>query len=134
MRFAAATSGAQAGLTLVEVLVAVVLCGAGLAIVAAGISSAIRGEAYAQNLVCATDHVELVLARLQSGVLPLEDAEGDFSEDGDADLLWEVVVDNTDVEGLQLMTVTVRWESQGALREMTVEREIFVDPLVGGVR
>lgn len=121
-------------LTLVEVLVAVVLCGAGLAVVAAGVSSAIRGEAYAGNLVRAADHVELVLARLQSGVLALESADGDFAEDGDADMLWEVTVDNTDVEGLQVMTVVVRWESQGVARDMTVEREIFVDPLVGGVR
>lgn len=122
------------GLTLVEVLVAVVLCGAGLAVVAAGISSAIRGEAYAGNLSRAADHIELIMGRLESGVLLLENAEGDFSEDGAPDLTWDVRMDNTEVEGLQVATVTVYWESQGVQRDFSVPREFFVDPLIGGVR
>ena len=128
------TVGGRRGLTLVEVLVAVVLCGAGLAVVSTGISSAIRGEAYAGNLNRAADHVELIMGRLESGVLPLEDAEGDFSEDGAADLAWEVRLDNTNVEGLQVATVTVLWESQGVERDFVVPREFFVDPLIGGVQ
>ena len=122
------------GLTLVEVLVAVVLCGSGLAVVAAGISSSIRGEAYAGNLTRAADHVELIMGRLESGVLALEDADGDFSEDGAPDLTWEVRLDNTEIEGLQVAAVTVRWESQGVDRDFTVLRDFFVDPLVGGVQ
>ena len=124
----------RSGLTLVEVLVAVVVCGAGIAVVATSVSACIRAEAYAGNLVRAADHAQLVLARVESGILPIEGAAGDFTDDGVTDLFWELEVDNTEVEGLQVLTVTIVWLSQGVERDFTVERQIFVDPLVGGIR
>jgi Tfp pilus assembly protein PilV len=122
------------GLTLVEVLVAVVVCGAGIAVVATGISACVRAEGYAGNLVRAADHAQLVLARVESGILPIQSAAGDFTDEGYTDLFWELEVDNTEVEGLQVLTVTIVWVSQGVEREFTVERQLFVDPLLGGIR
>jgi Tfp pilus assembly protein PilV len=121
-------------MTLVEVLVAVVICGAALTLAAGGVASAVRADAYAARLTTAADHAELLLGRLECGALPLEDARGDFEEDGQPDLAWEVTVDTTDIEGLSAAQVTVRWEAQGQQRELSVERLFFLDPLQGGVR
>ncbi len=121
----------RAGMTLVEVLVAVVLCGAGLAVVASGASGAIRAEAYAGDLARAADHLELLLARLESGELELQSAEGDFAEDGAADLAWAVDVTPGDLEGLQVATVAVAWTRYGTPRELVCQRTFFVDPLSG---
>jgi prepilin-type N-terminal cleavage/methylation domain-containing protein len=125
------------GLTLIEVLVAVVLCGAGLSVVAGGVAAAVRAEAYAADLTRAADHVDLVLARLESQELSLETASGDFSEDGEDDLTWEVEVDtpqDVQTEGLNEVTVTVRWSRYEQERDLSVVRWVFLDPLQGGVR
>lgn len=128
------TLGRGRGLTLVEVLVAVVVCGAGLALVAAGISGAVRAESYAQGLTSAADHAELLLGRLEAGVLPLEDAAGDFTDDGAPELSWEVRLTPGEVEGLQVARLTVSWTSLGVERDLVVERQLFVDPLEGGIQ
>jgi hypothetical protein len=124
----------RAGLTLIEVLVAVVVCGAGIAVVASAVAGTVRAEAYAANLVRAADHVELILARVESGILPIEPDSGDFAEDGEGDLSWELEVETTQVEGLKLLRVTVAWQSHGVDRDLTVERQLFMDPLVGGIQ
>ena len=124
----------RSALTLVEVLVAVVVCGAGIAVVATAVSACVRAEAYAGNLVRAADHAQLVLTRVESGILPIEAAAGDFTDEGHTDLFWELDVENTVVEGLQVLTVTIVWVSQGVERDYTVERQIFIDPLIGGTR
>jgi len=121
-------------MTLVEVLAAVVVCGAGIAVVAAALSSTVRGESYAGEVTRAADHADLVIARLGSLILPLEDARGDFEEDGSPDLRWAVEMGTTEVEALQSVTVTISWTSRGVERELTIERWIFVDPLLGGIR
>ncbi len=123
--------GAVRGVTLVEVLIAVVLCGAGLAVVATGISGAIRAEAYSDDLVRAADHLDLLLARLESGELELSDDVGDLAEDGAPDLIWTVEVGAGDLEGLQVARVTVGWRRHGVDRELVCERAFFIDPQAG---
>lgn len=122
------------GLTLVEVLVAVVLCGAGLAIASLGLAAAVRADGHAGDLSRAAHHVELLLARLESDELPLEASAGDFAADGAPDLRWEVAVASTQTEGLQEVTATVRWDTPAGERDLEVVRWIFVDPEVGGVQ
>lgn len=123
-------------MTLVEVLVAVVVCGAGLALVSAGLSGAIRAEAYAADLDRAASHVQLLAARIDSGELELSDARGTFEAEGADDVSWEITTANadTDVSGLTSYTITIRWTRQGVQRDLSVERWVFVDPLVGGVQ
>lgn len=128
---------ARRSLTLIEVLVAVVLCGAGLAVVAGGVAAAVRAEAHAGQITRAADHVDLVFQRLLSGELPLETSVGDFTDDGSSELRWAVEVDipsETQTEGLQSLRVTVFWDAVGGERQMSFVRWIFVDPLQGGVR
>lgn len=124
-------------MTLIEVLVAVVVCGAGLSVVAGGVAAAVRAEAYAGQLTRATDHADLVLQRILSGEQALEAGSGDFSDQGSEDLRWEVAIDTpteTQTEGLQAITVAVGWTAPGGERSLSVTRWIFVDPLAGGVR
>lgn len=125
------------GLTLVEVLIAVVLCGAGLAVVAGGVAAAVRAESHAGQLTRAADHADLILQRMVSGELALESSVGDFSEEGAADLRYLVEVDTppeTQTEGVQVIRVTVAWDAVQGERTLTVSRWIFLDPLQGGVR
>lgn len=124
------------GVSLVEVLVAVVVCGAGISVIATGVSASVRGEAYAGDMTRAVDHVELLLARLESGEIPLEElpAKGDFSEDGAEDLSWSVELDTTDVENLGMATIKVTWTTHGIERDITLERWLFTDPLSKGER
>lgn len=123
-------------LSLVEVLVAVVVCGAGLAVAASGIAAAVRAEAHAERLSRAAAHLEQLLAEVESGVLPLEDGEGVFEgEDAAAIALrWSLHVSTTDVEGLLSIQATVLWDEGGLAHDLSVERLLFVDPLLGGLR
>lgn len=118
-------------MTLVEVLVAVVVCGAGLAIAAAGVSSAVRAEGHADDLSRAAAHLELLLARVEAGVLPLSDATGTFEEDGAPELSWSIVCRPGEREALTDVQATVRWTRLGAERELSVQRLLFVDPEYG---
>ncbi len=119
------------GMTLIEVLVAVVVCGAGLAIAAAGVSAAVRAEGHAQDLSRAAAHLELLLGRLEAGVLPLSDAQGTFEEDGAPELSWQVVCRPGEREALTDVQATVRWTRLDAEREQSVQRLLFIDPEFG---
>lgn len=123
--------GVTRGMTLVEVLVAVVVCGAGLAIAAAGVSAAVRAEGHAADLSRAAHHLELLLGRLEAGVLPLSDAEGTFADDGEPDLAWSVVCRPGEREALTDVQAAVRWTRLGTERELAVQRLLFIDPELG---
>ena len=105
---------------------AVVVAGAGVAVVATAVAAVLRAEGFAEGLTRATSHLDLVLTRLESGELPLEDAAGDFSEEGAPDLKWSVVIDNTDIEGLRAVECTVLWPLHGEDRELSVVRLMYV--------
>lgn len=121
-------------LTLIEVLIAVVVCGAGIAVVSLGISTSLRAEQRAGNLDRAAAYLELLTTRLQSEELNLEESSGDFTDDGAPDLRWSVALEGTDREGLQQASLAVLWTEPNGDHELRVERLIFVDPLVGGVQ
>lgn len=119
------------GVTLVEVLVAVVVCGAGLAIAAGGVSSILKADVYAEDLTRAADHLELLLSRVEGEVLPRESAKGDFTADGAPELRWELVVTPGDREGLTDVRAIVTWTRWSQERELSVSRLVFVDPQAG---
>ena len=125
---------ARAGVTWVEVVVAVTLCGAGLAVVSTGLAAAVRAEGYAADHSRAARLLDLVLARIDAQVLDLADQDGDFTEEGAPEVRWEIETGTTTIENLQELTVTVRWDEPGGEREVSVVRQVFVDPLAGGTR
>ncbi|MBX3467810.1 MAG: hypothetical protein KF878_13075 [Planctomycetes bacterium] len=112
-------------------LIAVVIAGGALALAAAGVSAAVRAEAHAGDLSLAATHLELLLGRVEAGVLPLSNAEGTFEEDGAADLRWSVVVTPGEREGLTDALLTVRWTRLGLERELSVSRLIYIEPETG---
>ena len=120
-----------AGLTLVEVIVAVVVCGAGIAVAALALTATVRAEARVGDLDRASAEADLLLARYEAGILPLEDAEGDFTSDGAPDLTWTVVVEQSDLAGLSDLALTVRWTRQGGEHDLVLHRWLFTDPKTG---
>ena len=122
------------GMTLIEVLVALVVVGAGIAVITLGISTSLRAEQRAGNLDRGAAYLELLTTRLQSEELNLEEASGDFTEDGAPDLRWSVSLQGTDREGLQQASLAVLWTEPNGEHELRVERLFFVDPLQGGVQ
>jgi type II secretory pathway pseudopilin PulG len=121
-------------LTLVEVLIAVVVCGAGISVVTLGVSTSVRAENRAGRLDRAAAYLDLLSTRLESEELNLEEAEGDFTDDGAEDLSWSIALAGTDREGLQQATLTVSWTEPSGEHELSLERLFFVDPLAGGVQ
>lgn len=119
------------GMTLVEVLVAVVVCGAGLVIAASAVAAALNAEGHAADVSRAATHLELLLGRVESGVLPLEAAQGDFTEEGAPDLKWSVAVEPGEREGLTDVQLSVTWTRLNQERDLTVSRLIFTDPQAG---
>ncbi len=123
--------GSRRAQTLVEVLVAVVVCGAGLAVAASGISQSLRAAGHADDLDRGARLLDTLLARLEAGVLKLEDQEGDFDAEGAPDVAYTVIVRPGTLEGISDATITVLWSRTGQLRELVVTRSIYVDPQAG---
>ncbi len=118
----------RSGVTLVEVLLASVVCGAGLAVILSAMSTSIRLEVNADLKVKAARFVELQLGRIESGALPLESAAGDFTEEGAPEFTWTVEVTEADQSNLSQVTVSVLWTEQGEPRDLDAVRLIFTDP------
>ena len=116
------------GITLVEVLVASVVVGAGLATVLSAISTSVRADVFAENRVKAAHLIELQLGRIEGNVLPVSPGSGDFLADGESNFTYTIAVDDADQPNLQQITVAVQWTEQGNPRELSVIRLIFNDP------
>lgn len=116
------------GLTLVEVLMATVVVGAGLALVASGLATSIRAEAHADNLVRVSRLIDLQIGRLEGGVLAVQNATGDFSLDGHPDVTWTITVGNTLTANLQQVTVEADWDEAGTAQSMQIARLFYQDP------
>jgi len=118
------------GITLVEVLLAAVVCGAGLSVILSGIAATAKADIHAEALVRATRLLELELGRLEGGVVPLAAATGDFSLDGAPDVSWTIDVQPTDTTNLNAVTLTATWkENQNDDdRTFSIVRLIFQDP------
>jgi hypothetical protein len=118
-------------MTLVEVLVAVVVCGAGLVIAASAVAAALNAEGHADDLSRAATHLELLLGKVESGVVALEADEGDFTEEGAPELKWSITVEPGEREGLTDVQLSVKWTRLNQERDLTVTRLVFTDPNAG---
>jgi Tfp pilus assembly protein PilV len=119
---------ARSGITLVEVLVASVVVGAGLATVLSAISASVRADVFAENRVKAAHLIELQLGRIEGSVLPVAPGSGDFLADGEDNFTYTIAVDDADLPNLQQITVTVQWNEQGTPRTLSAIRLLFNDP------
>ncbi|MEZ6187026.1 MAG: prepilin-type N-terminal cleavage/methylation domain-containing protein [Planctomycetota bacterium] len=120
------------GLTLIEVLVALVVCTAGLVVVSGAISQCLLVDGRAGEMEQAADLMEVLLAQLGSGELELSSQSGDFADQGYAEVRWALQVDPGQLEGLVETTCTVSWTTPAGDRSFEVQRSFFLDPLAGG--
>lgn len=116
------------GITLVEVLLAAVVVGAGLAVILSAMSTSIRAEMNADNKVKAARLLEVTLGRLEGGVLGAQSASGDFTEDGEPDFRWSTDAADTDTANLQQVTVTITWVEHGDEHTIDAVRLVYTDP------
>lgn len=114
--------------TLVEVLVATVLCGAGLAVACMALAGLVRDEDGAGERVRAARAAERVMARLEGAELDLVAARGNCAAEGEPWLAWEVTVGAGEVQGLNEVQVTIGWDTPAGPRSFTLGRSFFVDP------
>lgn len=122
----------RTGLTLIEVLVATVLCGAGLVVACLALGGVVRSEDGAAQRVLAARALDRLMARVEAEELPLTPDKGDFGAEGEPWLRWEITVGAGEVEGLQELTFTVRWTTPRGELSLDVQRAFFVDPLGTG--
>jgi len=101
----------RSGFTLVEVLVALVVMGSAIAILAQGFTTGGGASVTAQNRTKAVWLAEEKMADLESAVLPLNLGQSGSYTDN-PDWKWEVKSDSTTVAGLYQMTVTITWKER----------------------
>lgn len=101
---------ADSGYTLVEVLLALVICASVLVIAAQGFSIGATAASGASKLSRAVMLAEMVVAEYETGERSLTaSGEGDFSPDW-PEFSWASTIETTTIEGLSQLTVTVAWK------------------------
>ena len=120
------------GFTLVEVLVALVLCSAGIVVVSGAISQCVLSDGKAGELELAADLMEGLLAQLSSGEVELSSGSGTFDDVGYPEVRWSVEVDPGEIEGLVEARCAVLWTSTTGERSLELQRSYFLDPIAGG--
>ena len=105
-------SGRAAGFTLIEVLVALVVTVAGLAIVAQGFTTAARASTVSQNATRAALLAQRVMTGLETGEITLG-AGSSQSFDDEPDFAYETLaVPDPDGTELDVVTVTIKWRER----------------------
>ncbi|GEM_PF-1151432 len=119
----------NAGFTLVEVIVAVVILGTGVAMMAQGVTAAIRANARVQRITRASMAADEIFQRMEIGEIDvqtqnegtLEDVglpvgsggAGEAEEDYRTVFRWESEVQTWTEEDLYLVILTVYWNLYG---------------------
>jgi len=98
------------GFTLAEVLVSIVIVGTALTVIAQGIALGLRGDAMAERHTMASQVLDEVVARLETGEISLtEDSEGELPDLAEG-YRYEVDVEAfTDPPDLVKARITVAW-------------------------
>jgi len=119
---------AAGGFTLIEVLVAMVVAVAAMAILAQGFSTGARASATSQNATRAAMLAQQVMTGLETGELILtQNNSGAFDDDPDfhyetTSTVYDTPVNGTTMTGLNNVTVTIKWDEQGQERTYVLLR------------
>lgn len=111
----------QAGFTLIEVLVAVVVTVASVAILAQGFSTGARAASVSQNTTKAALFAQRVLTDFEIGVLPITTGTNGAFDD-DPDFTYETTSETGVVTGLYKITVTILWKERNQDRSFVLTR------------
>jgi len=112
---------AQRGFTLIEVLVALVVAVAAMALLSQGFTTGARASTTAQFATRAAIFGQRVITDLETGVLSLDTNQNGSFED-DPDFTYETRSETTDLTGLNKVTVTVKWQERNQDREYVLVR------------
>jgi prepilin-type N-terminal cleavage/methylation domain-containing protein len=111
----------ERGLTLMEVLVAMIVLGVAIVGIAQGFTVGLRAASTARGTTTATQLAVAKLAELDAGLVPVtQDDEGDFEDFGEPDFRWRIESRTTSWLGLYEVVVTVTWPDRGTTRDLTV--------------
>lgn len=110
----------QAGFTLIEVLVALVVTVAALTVIAQGFSTGARASTVSQNATRATLLAQQVLTDLETGALSLSSSNAKSFDDA-PDFRYETRSESYDT-GLTLLTVTIVWQERNQERTYVLTR------------
>lgn len=110
------------GFTLIEVLVALVVTVAGLAIVAQGFTTASRASTISQNTTRAAILAQRVMTGLETGEISLGSGDSKTFDD-EPDFAYETLsVPDPDGTELEVVTVTIKWKEREQDRTYAVVR------------
>jgi prepilin-type N-terminal cleavage/methylation domain-containing protein len=110
----------NSGFTLIEVLVALVVAVAAMALLSQGFAAGARASAAAQMDTRAALLAQRVITDLETGALSLSQTQnGTFDDDGE--FKYEARCE-PDSPGLTLVTVTLTWDANGQERTYVLTR------------
>jgi prepilin-type N-terminal cleavage/methylation domain-containing protein len=110
----------QAGFTLIEVLVAMVVAVAAFSILAQGFTTGGRAAAASQAATRAAMLAQRVMTELEAGVIAADQStSGVFADEPDCKYTTSSAADEP---GLRLLTVTIRWKEQEQDRTFVLTR------------
>ena len=111
----------QEGFTLIEVLVAVVVTVASVAILAQGFSTGARAASVSQNTTKAALLAQRVVTDFEIGVLAVTaGTHGQF--DDDPDFSYDTTSETGVVTGLYKITITIQWQERNQDRTYVLTR------------
>ncbi len=111
----------QGGFTLIEVLVAMVVAVAAMALLGQGFTTGARASVTAQYATRAAILAQRVITDLETGVLQSTSSQsGKF--DDDPDFGYETKSETVDLTGLSKVTVTITWQERNVDQSFVLVR------------
>jgi len=111
----------RSGMTLLEVLVAMIVLGVAVVGIAQGFTVGLRAAAIARATSTAMELARAKLAEVDAGLIPVtQDDDGDFADYGEPDFRYTLDSRTTDYTGLYEVVLTVEWPDRGETRSHTV--------------
>jgi prepilin-type N-terminal cleavage/methylation domain-containing protein len=109
------------GFTLIEVLVALVVAVAAMALLSQGFTTGARASTTSQYATRAAIFGQRVITDFETGLLSADSSQSGTFED-DPDFSYETKSESTDLTGLNKLTVTVKWKERNEDRQFVLVR------------
>ncbi len=111
----------QSGFTLLELMVALVILALGIVGLMRAVSQGMAATAQIRDVTAATTLAQMKMEELASNVMDLPaESNGDFGDEA-PEFSWRAVAEETDIEGLKKITVTVLWQRGNRQQSVTLE-------------
>jgi len=109
----------QQGFTLIEIIISLAILALALPPLMRAFSQATSWRANSENETTATNLLRYKMSDIEMAGYPEETVE-DEDEFGEASRFrWTSKIQDTDIEGLRMITVTILWQEEGLERSMS---------------